>query len=587
MKTSKTTAVVATAVVLMLGASACSGSDDDNGGGGGGKGSGATDAALTSVVNKSDKKGGTVKIELSDEPDSLDPGNTYYGWVQNLSRLYGRTLTSFKPAAGKDGLEVVPDLAEGLGKSSADAKTWTYTLKKGLKFEDGTPITSKDVKYAVERSNFAPEALSNGPTYFKAHLAGGDKYKGPYKDKSAGGISSIETPDDSTIVFKLKDPFADFDYLATFSQTAPVPAAKDKGADYVKHIVSSGPYKFESYDEGRGATLVRNSNWDPKTDPNRPALPDKVTIRFKVKQETVDNNLISDNITIDGGGTGVAPATQPDVITKPDLKKQTDNSYAGATSYIGLNVNVAPFDNIHCRKAVQWGLDKASVQAAQGGDPKGDVATTLLPPTVNGYSKFDLYESAGHKGDEAKAKDELKQCGKPKGFDTKISARSDRPAEMAMVTAVQASLKKIGINAEIKSFPAGKYFSNFAGNPSYVHANKLGMIMSAWGADWPTGFGFLDQIINGSAIKPSGGNNVQELNDPKINKLLNEGIANTDTAAREKAWGDVDKAVAEGATAVPLIYRKNLLLRPKSATNVTVTQAYLGMYDYVLMGSAK
>lgn len=120
-----------------------------------------------------------------------------------------------------------------------------------------------------------------------------------------------------------------------------------------------------------------------------------------------------------------------------------------------------------------------------------------------------------------------------------------------------------------------------------MHANKLGMIMSAWGADWPTGFGFLDQIINGSAIKPSGGNNVQELNDPKINKLLNDGIATTDDAARAKAWANVDRAVAEGATAVPLIYRKNLLLRPVSATNVTITQAYLGMYDYVLMGSAK
>ncbi|WP_443060958.1 ABC transporter substrate-binding protein [Streptomyces sp. NBC_00464] len=588
MKTRKTTALVATAVVLMLGASACNGSDDDSSGSTGGKGgSGATDAALTSIVNPSDKQGGTLKLEMSDEPDSLDPGNTYYGWVQNFSRLYGRTLTSFKPAAGKEGLEIVPDLAESLGKASPDAKTWTYTLKKGLKFEDGTPITSKDIKYAVERSNFAPEALSNGPTYFKAHLVGGDKYQGPYKDKNPDGIASIETPDDSTIVFKLKDAFADFDYLATFSQTAPVPAAKDKGADYVKGIVSSGPYKFESYDAGRGATLVRNKNWDAKSDPLRPALPDKVTVRFKVKQETVDNNLISDNITVDGAGTGVAPATQPDVLTKPNLKKQTDNSYAGATSYIGLNVNVKPFDNIHCRKAVQWGIDKASVQAAQGGDPKGDVATTLLPPTVNGYEKFDQYESAGHKGDEAKAKDELKQCGKPNGFDTKISARSDRPAEMSMVTAVQASLKKIGINAEIKSFPAGKYFQNFAGNPSYVHANKLGMIMSAWGADWPTGFGFLDQIINGSAIKPSGGNNVQELNDPKINKLLNDGIATTDDAARAKAWANVDRAVAEGATAVPLIYRKNLLLRPVSATNVTITQAYLGMYDYVLMGSAK
>ncbi|WUL62403.1 ABC transporter substrate-binding protein [Streptomyces sp. NBC_00344] len=572
-------------MALALGATACGGSKDNDGGGKGG--SGATDAALTSVVNKSDKKGGTLSLALSDEADSLDPGNTYYGWVQNFSRLYGRTLTTFKPAAGKDGLTVVPDLADGLGKPSDGAKTWTYHLRKGLKYDDGTPITSKDVKYAVERSNFAPEALSNGPTYFKAHLIGGDKYKGPYKDKNPDGISSIETPDDSTIVFKLKDAFADFDYLATFSQTAPVPAAKDKGADYVKKMVSSGPYKFQSYEEGKGATLVRNPNWDAKTDPNRKALPDKISIRFKVKQETVDNDLMADNLSVDASGTGVAPANQPKVLTESKYKKQTDDSYAGATSYIGLNLHVAPFDNVHCRKAVQWGIDKASVQAAQGGDPKGDVATTLLPPTVNGYTKFDQYPSAGNKGDVAKAKAELKACGKPKGFSTNISARSDRPAEMSMVTAVQASLKKIGVNAEIKSFPAGKYFQNFAGNPSYVHSHKLGMIMTAWGADWPTGFGFLDQIANGSAIKPSGGNNVQELNDPKVNKLLNQGIGNTDDAARAKTWGDVDKAIADEASAVPLIYRKNLLFRPTSATNVTVTQAYLGMYDYLLMGSNK
>ncbi|GGT65498.1 ABC transporter substrate-binding protein [Streptomyces purpureus] len=584
MKTRKATLLVATTVVLALGASACGGSDNGKGGKGG---SGTKDAALTSIVNKSDKKGGTVSFEFSDEPDSLDPGNTYYGWVQNFARLYGRTLTSFKPAAGKEGLKVVPDLAESLGKPSADAKTWTYTLKKGLKFEDGTPITSKDVKYAVERSNFAPEALSNGPTYFKAHLIGGDKYQGPYKDKNPAGIASIETPDDHTIVFKLKNAFADFDYLATFSQTAPVPRKADKGAEYVKKMVSSGPYKFASYEEGKAATLVRNPQWDPKTDPIRPALPDKITIRFGVKQETVDNNLIADNITVDGAGTGVAPATQPKVLTDAKLQKQTDNPYAGATSYIGLNVNVAPFNNIECRKAVQWGIDKASVAAAQGGAPKGDPATTLIPPSVAGYTKFDLYPTEGHKGDVAKAKEHLKKCGQPNGFSTNLSARSDRPAEMAMATAVQASLKKIGITAEIKSFPAGKYFQNFAGNPSYVHANKLGMIMTAWGADWPTGFGFLDQIVNGSAIKPSGGNNVQELNDPKVNKLLNEGIATTDTAAREKVWGEVDKAVIEGATAVPLVYRKNLLLRPQSATNVTITEAYLGMYDYLLMGSAK
>ncbi|MFC8093971.1 ABC transporter substrate-binding protein [Streptomyces sp. NPDC057301] len=583
MKTRRVTAAIASVVALSLGAAACGGGDDNDGNGGG---SGKKDAALTSIVNPSTKKGGTVAYEHSDVPDSLDPGNTYYGWVQNFSRLYARALTTFKPAAGKEGLEVVPDLAESLGKPSADAKTWTYKLRQGVKFQDGTPITSKDVKYAIERSNFAPEALSNGPTYFKSYLEGGDKYKGPYKDKAADGLKSIETPDDSTIVFKLKAPFADFDYLATFSQTAPVPKAKDTGAKYVQNIVSSGPYQFQSYEEGRGATLVRNKNWDAKTDPIRKALADKVTIKFKVNPVTVDNDVLSDKITADAAGTGVQPQTQPKVLQGKNAA-QTDSSYAGATQYIALNVNVAPFDNIHCRKAVQWGLDKQSVLDAMGGTPKGDVATTLLPPSVNGYTKFDTYASEGHKGNVAKAKEELKACGKPNGFNTILTARSDRPAEVAQATAVQASLKNIGINIEIKQFPSGKYFSNFAGVPSYVHDNKLGMLSMAWGADWPTGFGFLDQIINGAAIKPSGGNNLMELDDPKINKALTDAIANTDDAARTKAWGDIDKMVLDNASVVPVIYRKNLLLRPESAANVTVTQAYLGMYDYVLMSSAK
>ncbi|WP_405869231.1 ABC transporter substrate-binding protein [Streptomyces sp. NBC_00005] len=583
MKTRRVTAAVASVLALSLGAAACGGSgSDDNSSGGSAK----KDAALDAIVNVSNKKGGSVTLEDSDVPDSLDPGNTYYGFVQNFSRLYARTLVTFKPAAGKAGLQVVPDLAESLGKPSADAKTWTYKLRSGLKFSDGTPITSKDVKYAIERSNFAPEALSNGPTYFKSYLIGGDKYKGPYKDKSADGLKSIETPDDQTIVFKLNQPFADFDYLATFSQTAPVPAAKDDGAKYVQHIVSSGPYKFQSYEEGRSATLVRNPNWDQKTDPVRKALPDKITVKFKVNPVTIDNDLLADKITGDIAGTGVQPQTQPKVLSGK-YAKQTDNSYAGATSYIALNVNVAPFNDIHCRKAVQWAIDKQSILDAIGGTPKGDVATTLLPPSVNGYTKFDTYPSAGHKGDAAKAKAELKACGKPNGFSTTLTARSDRPAEIAQATAIQNSLKSVGIKVDIKQFPSGKYFSNFAGVPSYVHEHKLGMLSMAWGADWPTGYGFLDQIINGAAIKPSGGNNLMELNDPKINNALKTAIANTDDAARTKAWGDIDKMVLDNASVVPLVYRKNLLLRPTSATNVTVTQAYLGMYDYLLLSSSK
>ncbi|MFI7366378.1 ABC transporter substrate-binding protein [Streptomyces sp. NPDC050149] len=586
MQNRKTAAAIAVAVAVSLGASACS-SDSDSGGKGGGGGNAKADAGLSSIVNASDKKGGTVTYEHTSGPDSLDPGNTYYGWVQNFARLYARSLVTFKPAAGKDSLQVVPDLATGLGKASADAKTWTYTLRKGVKFEDGTEITSKDVKYAIERSNFAPEALSNGPTYFKAYLEGGDKYKGPYKDKSPEGLKSIETPDDQTIVFKLNKPFADMDYLAAFSQTAPIQQKADTGASYVQKMVSSGPYKFSAYDESKGATLVRNPEWDAKTDPIRKALPDKIELKFNINPTTVDDHLLNDVTTADIAGTGLQSKTQPKVLVKASEKAKTDNPYAGALQYLALNVNVKPFDNAECRKAVQYAVDKQSMVDSIGGSVKGDPASTVIPPTVAGYKKFDLYPSEGSKGDATKAKEHLAKCGHPDGFKTTLTARSDRPDEVTAATQLQGSLEKIGITAEIKQFPADKYFTDFAGVPNWVHKNNAGMMMMAWGADWPTGFGFLDQIVNGTAIKPSGGTNLMELNDKGINELLVKGIGTVDTAARNATWGEVDQKVMENASVVPLFYRKNLLYRPDSAANVTVTDAYLGMYDYVLMTSTK
>ncbi|MGW6744795.1 ABC transporter substrate-binding protein [Streptomyces sp. NPDC055025] len=589
MNSRKTAAAIAVTLAMALGASACGSSDknDSDGNKGGGGGSAKADAAMSSIVNSTDKKGGTVVFEHSSGPDSLDPGNTYYGWVQNFSRLYGRTLVTFKPAAGKEGLEVVPDLATSLGKASPDAKTWTYTLRKGVKFQDGTEVTSKDVKYAIERSNFAPEALSNGPTYFKSYLVGGDKYKGPYKDKSPEGLKSIETPDDYTITFKLNKPFADMDYLATFSQTAPVPQAADKGAEYVQNIVSSGPYKFDSYSESSGATLSRNPEWDQASDPIRKALPDKIELKLNINATTIDEHLLNDTITADAGGTGLQSKTQPKVLVKADEKAKTDNPYAGALQYMAMNVNVKPFDNVDCRKAVQYAVDKAGAVNSIGGSVKGDPASTLIPPSVSGYKKFDLYATPGNKGDEAKAKAALTACGKPGGFKTTLTARADRPDEVTVATQIQESLKKVGITADIKTFPSDKYFTDFAGVPAWVHKNNAGLMMMAWGADWPSGFGFLDQIVNGSAIKPSGGTNLMELNDPKINKALSDGIGTVDPAARQAAWGNVDQLVMENASVVPLFYRKNLLYRPASAGNVTVTEAYLGMYDYTLLTSTK
>ncbi|MEU3861438.1 ABC transporter substrate-binding protein [Streptomyces sp. NPDC028722] len=572
-------AAIGSASLLLAGCSKADDNKNDNGT----KSAGAN-AATKGVVNASDKKGGTLTYELSDVPDSFDPGNTYYAYMYNLSRLYARPLMTFQPGAGQKGNTLVPDLAASKGVPSDGGKTWTYKLRAGLKYEDGSPITSKDVKYAVERSNFARDVLSLGPNYFQQFMAGGDKYKGPYKDKSAKGLSSIQTPDDTTIVFHLKQAFQEFDYLVAAPQTAPVPQAKDTGVDYIKHIVSSGSYKFQSYQDGRQAVLVRNPNWDPKTDPLRKQLPDKIVVKLKVNAETIDQDVLAGD-AIDLAGTGVQASTQAKVLTDADKKANTDNTYGGRLVYLAINTKVAPFDKPECRKAVQYAIDKVSVQTAEGGPIRGDVASTVLPPDIPGYEKSDVYASQGNKGDAAKAKQQLKACGKS-SITTNIAARSDRQPEIDAATAIIASLKKVGINASLKQYPSGKYFTDYVGVPKFSEKQNLGLIMMQWGADWPSGYGFLQQILNGKAISQSGNTNLSQYNDKSVNELLGKAIGTQDLNQRNSVYTQIDKKTMDDAVLVPLTYFKVLLGRPQNYTNLVSTAAFSGQYDYLNIGVA-
>lgn len=573
-------AAIGSASLLVAGCSKA----DDNKNNDNTKSAGAN-AATTDVVNASTQKGGTVTYEYSDVPDSFDPGNTYYAYMYNLSRLYARPLMTFQPGAGEKGNTLVPDLAAGKGVPSDGGKTWTYKLRSGLKYQDGAAITSKDVKYAVERSNFARDVLSLGPNYFQQFLVGGDKYKGPYKDKSAKGLSSIETPDDTTVVFHLKTAFQEFDYLVASPQTAPVPQAKDNGVDYVKNIVSSGSYKFQSYSDGKQAVLVRNENWDAKTDPLRKQYPAKIVVNLKVNAETIDKDVLAGD-AIDLGGGGVQAATQAQLLSSADKKAGTDNTYGGRLVYMAINTKVKPFDKVECRKAVQFAIDKVSVQTAEGGPVRGDVASTVLPPDIPGYAKADAYASAGDKGDAAKAKEQLKACGKT-AINTNISARSDRPQEIDAATAIINSLKTVGINASLKQYPSGKYFTDYAGVPKFTEKNNIGLIMMQWGADWPSGYGFLQQILNGSAIGASGNTNLSQYDNKDVNALLEKAIGTQDDSARNSLYTEIDKKTMDDAVLVPLTYFKVLLARPKYATNLVSTAAFSGQYDYLNIGTTK
>ncbi|MGW4643670.1 ABC transporter substrate-binding protein [Sphaerisporangium sp. NPDC004334] len=589
MKRKTTLGVTALGAVLALGLSACGGgtatSPSQSGAAPAGGGAKAEfNAALTQVYNPSDKKGGIIKLANAGDWDSLDPGDTYYGYSWNFIRLYGRALVMFKPAPGKESAELIPDLAESLGVPSENAKTWTYKLKQGVKFEDGSPITSKDVKYAVERS-FDKEVFPDGYTYFNDTLNWPKGYKGAYKSKDANTDSAIETPDDQTIVFHLKQPYSGFDYFAQLPATIPVPKAKDTGAKYKEHIISSGPYKFDKNEIGKGFNLVRNDQWDAATDPNRKALPDGYEVTTNVNADDIDNRLLSGDLHVDIAGTGAQPATLGRVLTDPNLKATTDNPTITRLWYTSINGNVKPLDNLDCRKAVEYAADKVAYQTAYGGEfSGGQIATSLLPPGIPGHKDINPYPAgADNHGDAAKAKEALTACGQPNGFETNISYRAERPKEKAAAEALQQSLGKVGIKLTLKPFPQADYFALYAGKPGYAKENKLGLAVNGWGADWPDGYGFLQQVVDSRVIRETGGSSNISVRDPEVDKLLDQASLETDVAKREPIWGQIDQKVMDDAFILPGIWAKSLLIRGKGLTNVYYSEAF-GMYDYLNMG---
>jgi peptide/nickel transport system substrate-binding protein len=541
-------------------------------------------AAVNSVVNPSTHTGGTITFDNSSGPDSTDAGNTYYAFNLNFTRLYATPLTTYKACPGTCGEQIVPALATSLGVASNGERTWTYHIKSGVKFEDGTPVTSQDVKYAVERT-FDRSVLPNGPSYFASLLAGNAAtYKGPFKDKK-GNLTSITTPDPTTVVFQLNKPFADFDYVVAFPQTAPVPPAKDTGVNYQNHPLSTGPYMFQSYQLNKQYTLVPNPNWNPSTNPQVKQLASKIIVNLNVNANDIDNRLLAGDIQVDQAGSGVQAAARARILSSSSLKATSDDPVNGFMWFYYINTKVAPFNNIHCRIAVEYAANKNELQTAYGGPYGGDIASTAQPPTVLGYSKFDLYNALSQPGgDITAAKQQLAACGHPNGFSTNIAYRSDRPREVASSQALQASLATVGIHATLKGFTAANYYGTFAGVPTYVHSHDLGLLAGGWGPDWPAAYGWGWALFDGASIVPAGNTNIAEENDPQVNNWFNAIEAAPSASTRNAIAAQIDMQVMKDAVMLPAVYSKGLLYRSPALTNVYV-QPYYGMYDYGVLGT--
>jgi peptide/nickel transport system substrate-binding protein len=496
---------------------------------------------------KGAEKGGKVTYMASTVFDHMDPTQTYYVATIEVGNMFNRKLTQYKIIDGQT--VVVGDLATDPGKDVSDGKCtkWEFTLKDGLKYEDGSEIKAEDVGYNISRSF----ALTQGPQFFAEWLKGSDDYEGPFDggEDLAPGI----TVDGNKITFELKSGHCDMPYMAAMSTSAPLPKDKDTDnpEDYDKHPFSSGPYKFaDSWSSGKGVKLVKNDQWDPKTDPIRHQYPDEINVTFdldlKQSSETVMAASGDDKYAY---VTDLDPSVLSTVANDEEMAKRSIEEPGIFTYWMGINNERITDPDV--RKALNYAINKESIVKTYGGSHVAIPGYSTLSPTVNGYKEFDFY--GGSKGDKKKAKEMLK--GKDVG--TLTYAYRDTGSQPEIAANLKEQLKEVGIELEIEGLPQQTAPVTLGSHKD----NKYDLYMKNWGADWPSGSTVLPPIYDGRTIKDAGNVNNIFYNNDDVNKRIDEINAMTDLEEANKAWGELDEQIMkEDAPMVPLFYSKHFSL---------------------------
>ncbi|HCA85639.1 MAG TPA: ABC transporter [Streptomyces sp.] len=504
---------------------------------------------------KGAQPGGTIRVLQRDSFAHLDPAQIYVSDEGMLATLIHRRLTTIK-MDNKGEYSVVGDLATDSGKRSDDGRTWTYTLKDNVKFEDGSPITSKDIRHTFERQ-FA-DFITEGPTFVQSWMADNPSYRdllpgGPYKGDHLPD-SILETPDDKTIIFHFKKPQNDMPYAMSMAGYAAVSAEKDTKKKYDKDPLASGPYKIQSFQQGKSMSLVRNAEWDPKTDPSRHQYPEKFEITFNHQYDDSSKRILSDTGENQRATTftnQVDASTVPQVMSNAEAKKRTVSGYQSYVAMFAMNMERIKDHKV--RLAIAHAMPIKSVLAPYGGSAGGELAggtiSPLLPGYEKGYDPFGKLKKPG--GDPEKAKQLLKEAGKEGMKLTYAFANSNEDQQVAV--AVADALSEAGFDVQRKELPADTYY-DLVGKVD----NGYDIYRNNWGHDWVSASTVIPPLFDGRKVA-DGANNYSHVKDEKINSEIDRisAIADPEKAAEE--WFELNKYIVEEVTpVVPAYYYKQM-----------------------------
>jgi peptide/nickel transport system substrate-binding protein len=533
------------AVGLALALTACGGSDRRPGPVGSSlSGAGAFDAhrRAPAAPIKGAVAGGTVTVLVgrdalghagSDQvaPQTMDPTGSYFNSTSAaLNGLVARSLTQYVYDSKTESMVLVPDLATDLGTPNTDFTQWTFTIRRGVRFEDGSPVSAEDVAFGIKRS-FDRTDFPDGPSYSNDYFLDGDSYQGPY-------LSGTDYPgvvvDGNRLTIKMARAFPDMQYWAAFAAMGPIPARGSDPATYWRHPLATGPYKFGRYLPGKSLTLVRNEQWDPTTDPGRHAYPDRYVFKFFQDPARSEATMLGDS------PSGRTTLSYDDVsLANRSRARQRGRITTGPGPCTGMFwPDNRKITDIRVREALGYAFPYREM-AALGGGVLGVTTipgASILPEGLPGRQDYTVLDAAPGQTDPHRARMLLRRAGYAPGDYTIAFAYSESqnsPFGVAQKDLLVTSLHAAGFATQPIVTPNAEGYFSVLWDP---HA-PINVRLGGWCNDWPSGSSWLPHFY-----ASRGDRNDAYFAEPSVDKAIQR-IAALPLEEQPSAWGALDKEV--------------------------------------------
>jgi peptide/nickel transport system substrate-binding protein len=511
-------------------------------------------------------------------------------------RVFTRTLTAF-PAGGDAGRqrEVEGDLATTAGTVDTSLKRWSFTLRDGASWQDGSPVTCADVRYGVSRS-FAEPFASEGLNFPLAYLDiprkadGTSLYAGPFtkdakdaKDAGQAAFDKAVSCDGTTVTFQLTTPMADFNQVVALPVFAPFKESQDKAADGTYAVFSNGPYQLKDpWDPSAGGTFERNPRWDKGSDPIRAAKPNVIDYVEGTESQTAVQQVINDAgvhrraITLDSA----PPAMQQHVLTDAALKSRAVNPTAQFVDYLAPNVSKGVMRNAKVRQALALSTNREGYVNALGGASAATEAYSLIGPALPGHTDSDPVGS-GPAGDAGRAKAALQESGLTLPVPIRVAYRSTPTSDKAMAALVNG-WESAGFTVSLQ--PVTKDYFTEVSRPG--RTSQTDVFWANWAPAWPSASTVIPPLFDSRLNLSDSGNgrDFGGFSDAAVNAEITRIGTLSDPTARADAWSGLDASLAQRAVFVALAQRKALYVAGSSVTGLSANEALGGFVDLAAVG---